>query len=1324
MAEDNLEIGIGVTGVNETLSNFQRIEQAALRSQETLNRSFIPDSRTTSVFSQKILAFQNQIITLERSYANLGKSGAKGFEDISKRQTETLSRLVEINAKLREFDIAASKPGVEKSVLTRLKTQITDLRKEVSFFERDLVPLQEKEILIKTRFIPSEDPIKTSTSSQIEAQILKRNQRALTLESGLQKFVGQDLNPEQKNRSQSANYQVKLLDTLIQKTDELKQKLRGTNDPTIISQVEKDLIDVDAKMDKVAGNLIKIKRNALRDPGLVASQKASKIVDIDADGLTSKLTQQNRAAIALEKQLLSLSRLKYSGSSEIVDGAKKALVTLEGLTTELKDVRRQIELKPSQSVLKTLELQAKELRVQIDAVSNETVRLNRLNLRAPHSVVDPINKKPGSISSFIDGLGIPGVNGTSVGIAGGMAALAYGAHKFIDVAEQAIDRASELTRSNRLLASSATEAGITYEDLAKKNRDFAISVGLSDVKATTTVAKVTQLATRTQRPEDIDKLLKGFANLGAARGLESNELETVIQQIITGQDEGYKKLLLPNPSQLYAQYAKDNNRTLSSISAVERSRIFESEFLKKAELFNGTAEARMQSLDGRAAKLNASMENLKNTISLGFASSYEVNSFMDVATRTLKSFNGEIDDLASKVKRGINIDELIKKNATPGFFGAAASDITAALGLVGGVVGSLVTGAKNSFALFGVDTSGPSIGASLYEPSASKIFGNDEVNREYFLRQQVNAQLLYESKLALTAQERRVEIARDNAKEEVNILKSVEEKKYDDIAKNSRSTVGDFEKAIQGIRNAASGRLAKPFDEAELNRRVDDSYKKADLSLYPGQTPAQVKEKLSTGLRAEMQGALDIINQPLFDEATEAKLIATQKEGLSQVLQKGYKAVLDDPKLRPDALFREIGKIKGDSRLFPEIQEQLLREADNLRESMAKKLEDVRKDFRGILISSSSEITNNPFVNLLSAVTFAADDTYKKLLPLGEEVAKFGAKAAEAAAQYKVTVATYEATDKGLTYRQEANKLANLPDTQTDAFARRLETQSSTLQYLSANRNLLNQAEEDRFYSDRYRPGGATFLQDKYGYGGSERFTRDFTGPSDQRQAYEDVSRKIEDLKTDLPGLQGTSTSQLGIYGKEAIARAVLDRLPTRAELLPRLDSYGQTKEDARQLLIERADASEILVQANKRRFRDLIANQQVLDQTRVDAEERVKNLGVNGAGLTNKDQLDKFLAITQELGTAELTPQLRQGRIRALTARAEIEESQRKAGAENLAAISSTMEFIKKQIEASGLKVTLAETPLVNLTINAKGVDAELNPARPNSRTGTNTGR
>jgi hypothetical protein len=241
--------------------------------------------------------------------------------------------------------------------------------------------------------------------------------------------------------------------------------------------------------------------------------------------------------------------------------------------------------------------------------------------------------------------------------------LSLGVAKFIDLSRQAIEISIRSERANRLLAASATEAGLAYADLAEKNRKFAELNGLSNVGAATTTARIAQLARAGGRPQDIDKLLTSFSDLSAARGLNPRDLETIIQQIQSGQDEGLNKLGLPDPSVIYRKYAQEIGKTADALTQFEKVQAATNAVVEKSEIFKGAAQARMQSLEGVTASLTARWDNLTTSFANSFAQSREVGQSINALSGFVKQLTYDSDALQKKLSLGFSPAQLAKETA-------------------------------------------------------------------------------------------------------------------------------------------------------------------------------------------------------------------------------------------------------------------------------------------------------------------------------------------------------------------------------------------------------------------------------------------------------------------------------------------------------------------------------------------------------------------------------------------------------------------------------------------------------------------------------------
>ncbi len=868
----------------------------------------------------------------------------------------------------------------------------------------------------------------------------------------------------------------------------------------------------------------------------------------------------------------------------------------------------------------------------------------------------------GPIHDVFAEVGLGGLSG-ALGPVAAIGAAGIAVKKGIDLAQVAIERASEQARANRVLASSAAEASISIEKLNSENKKFADLAALSEVKATSTVARITQLATLTQDPNRISKLVKGFADLGAARGLDATGIETVVQQIITGQDEGYKKLLLPNPSQLQAKFGRENNRSVASLTAVEKAKIFQAEFLKKAELFNGAAEARLASVDGRAAKLEASFENLANILSTRFANSYETIKFVEALTGAFSSLNSEVDDLASKLERGINIDDAIKSKSSQNPLLRGGQIIANTAGaLVASPLDFLFGGALNQ--LSGKNITARPFGQGTqqtYNDLYASTSGANEGLREDFARQQINATVLQREQNRRIENERRIALAGERGEEDRLRKRDIESRRIGNVFSDPRANAAQVISTLEEVRRysgPAKQEIDKSALEAELQKRVETR----DTGLDRGRNLVDIQKQLREQVTKEFQAQVDVSNLPLFDEEDKKKFIES---------------------------------------------------GEKILEDLAKKARDLVDGVRDSMVESLASKTENPFIKLFSDAENAAESARRKFAQLGPQVADAMAKIAQSEAQSRLAIATFESSDRALKFTQQARKEGLRPYTQTNAFQRRLGAVQEETDFTSERLDLENSLKSLDFYG-RTQVGGKprklreAFLRQQYG-DNYQDLRQGARGSRDEKDAYRDIGVRVKQAIESASAFDRIDTQGTGIIGQGKIARSQLDRLPTEEELLPRLRVPGRAREEAQILLRRRAQLSRDVGAGREEEFNQYVANQKFLETARTDATERAKLLESDGGALTNKTRLDKFLSITDELGADELTPELREKRIKALDARAEIESQEKETAAAQMETITKFITTLQTQIEQGGLKVSLAETPVVNVNVNASGVEAQL---------------
>lgn len=271
-----------------------------------------------------------------------------------------------------------------------------------------------------------------------------------------------------------------------------------------------------------------------------------------------------------------------------------------------------------------------------------------------------------------------GVNGAlgSIGLGvSGAGALA--------LAQTAIQKTVEQERANRLLAAAATEAGLAQGVLAQKNREFAASVGLSTRAAAETTSQIARLATNAGQTQNLDRLLKGFADLGAARGIAGADLNTLIGTILSGQDEGLNRLGIADPGQLYKAYAREIGKTVEELTQMEKVQAAVNAVLEKSAIFTGAAEARMKSLEGQVATSTAAWENFTDALSKVFTTSGPVTDFLSEAGRLLQSLQIDLEAVNRELAKGRSPQDIAREQYPGPSVGDRITSLVSGGGLFG-----------------------------------------------------------------------------------------------------------------------------------------------------------------------------------------------------------------------------------------------------------------------------------------------------------------------------------------------------------------------------------------------------------------------------------------------------------------------------------------------------------------------------------------------------------------------------------------------------------------------------------------------------------------
>jgi hypothetical protein len=498
-----------------------------------------------------------------------------------------------------------------------------------------------------------------------------------------------------------------------------------------------------------------------------------------------------------------------------------------------------------------------------DKITRAGKRVNFSNgVKADFEIAE---QKAAQLAARFDRIGLGDFGKGALFAGAAIGGLTVGVSKFIDVSRAAIDVSIQSQRANRLLAASATEAGLAYADLYEKNRKFAELNSISNTAAASTTARIAQLAKSAGRPQDIDKISIAFSDLGAARGISPKDLETLIGTIQSGQDEGLNRLGLPDPSKIYAAYAKEIGKTVEQLSQMEKVQAAVNAVVEKSEIFKGAAQARMKSLEGSVESLNARWENLTTTISNDFARSYEVHSFLELTSKLVKNLSGDVDELQLKLAKGIKpTDKEIAEAAEANFFSQNASRIGAGFFqfMSGAARVADVFTDQSSFGYFRPFKDSPQ---KFADASIGLTDEYQQLHREDFLRQKINAQILENANQKKAAEEQKKNLD-DVLKKQEEIEASLKRQtELQRVLADPRATLSDLRTGRNNLRNDFFGKNSALFDTDKL--KLADDFDKA---ISSGVQKAFSRTLRSTDKVSDLKRAVAEINSS-FDLLPEAK---------------------------------------------------------------------------------------------------------------------------------------------------------------------------------------------------------------------------------------------------------------------------------------------------------------------------------------------------------------------------------------------------------------------------------------------------------------------
>ena len=517
------------------------------------------------------------------------------------------------------------------------------------------------------------------------------------------------------------------------------------------------------------------------------------------------------------------------------------------------------------------------------------------------------------------------------------ASAAYG----LNLTQTAIDRAVEQSRANRLIASSATEAGIAQGVLAEKNKAFAQSVGISNRAAAETTAMITRLATFSgnSSPERITQLLKAFADLGAARGIGGGELRDLIGTILSGQDEGLNRLGIADPGILQKAYAKQLGITTDALTQQQKVQAAVSAVLEKAGLFAGSAETRMKSLEGQVTSGAAAWENFKDALSATFSTSGPVTDFLTEASQALKGLALDLDDVNKQLAKGRTPRDIAQQN----YPGPSAGDIiqSASTGIfyaLGGTVAYDV--------LSGTSPNNPQ---SLTQQVPSALYPYTRHFNDYV--QRIQNQKTSNDKQAQDAVANQKPLYQ-KATDELNALEIETTKKY--LTQRSAFLATARENEL----NALKGNYS--VQEALLNQHL--TFEKASENKSIQEITALKNRSLQDQIKT---------NQAYYGELIQ---IANQRAKAATTPE-------DQTKYQEEAAKYQLELSQAVTQAQNEIKTNVI----NGQTEMIKKIRELRDEYRSTFVGIASE--TNPFIRVMEDSAQAVkrvNDQFKDLGPLAQ----------------------------------------------------------------------------------------------------------------------------------------------------------------------------------------------------------------------------------------------------------------------------------------------------------------------------------------------------
>lgn len=165
--------------------------------------------------------------------------------------------------------------------------------------------------------------------------------------------------------------------------------------------------------------------------------------------------------------------------------------------------------------------------------------------------------------------------------------------------------------SQNKMAAQSKLTGVSMADLEKSAKRAREEFGLGAVVANEAATTTAKYAARAGDASKQNELLAAALNLGAASGLTAAESMEALNLGLKGQDEGFNKLGLSDPSKLWKDYADANGLAVGKMTEAQKRMAELTAVVDAGSKVGDTYNERLKSAAGQQELMNNKMENAK-----------------------------------------------------------------------------------------------------------------------------------------------------------------------------------------------------------------------------------------------------------------------------------------------------------------------------------------------------------------------------------------------------------------------------------------------------------------------------------------------------------------------------------------------------------------------------------------------------------------------------------------------------------------------------------------------------------------------------------------